>query len=357
MFDTYTRHTLFQVTKGAAIGLVAFSLLLLLGWWLRMLQEGLSGSELVESALWFLAMSGVMVVPAAVVVSVAQQVGRALNSGELVALEAGGVSWKRAYRGVVLFGVLLGVLMMVAEETVIVYASARKDAMMRSLAAQILRTTSGRNRILEIPQAVIFCREYRSGIAKGVVLFGWPKGKEVEATARQAKIEVAEDGSMVFLELRNARIWLRDKMGADYIECHRYVVCRPLRLPQKERPQTVNIKRALELAEEMRRKAERGNRHAAIYHSRYITEAAIRLSLPWGAIIATLFGIGIGHLFPKSGGVIALFAVALLFYTPLLTFVYLGKTGMSQVWLLMVAVVAFDLSVGVVMFCFARRPR
>jgi len=357
MLDRYSRYTLGEVAKGTGVALVAFSLLMLLGWWVRMLQEGLGASELVEGALWFMIASCVMVFPAAVVVGVAQQVGRAKEHGELVALEAGGVGWQRPYRWVVLLGAVFGLFLFFAEETVVVYASSRRDAMMRSLAAQILRTTDGRNRLVLIPQAIVFCHDYRGGHARGVVLFGWPKGYDVEATAREATIEVAEDGSMVFLELRGARIWLRTKETADYIECERYVVCRPLQLAHHERPQTVTLPRALQLAGQMKEKAARGNRRAALYHARYLAEAGMRLSLPWGALIAVFFGISVGRLLPRGGPVAALFLLVVLFYIPLMTLLHLGRTGMAGVWLPMGVMVAFDIAFGLFLMRLARRPK
>jgi len=357
MLDAYSRHTLLGVLRGVALAVVGFSLLMLLGWWVRMLQEGLCAGELLEGALWFLVFCGVMVVPAGIGLGVAQQVSRAVAGGELVALEAGGVGWQRVYRGVFVMGVVLAVLMFAAEETVVVAASARREAMMRSLAAQILRVADGENRLVEIPQAVIFCRQYRGGRAKGVVLFAWPKGYEVEATAKEARIEVSQNGEMVFLELRDARIWLRGAEQSDYIECQRYVVCRPLRLAEKERPQTGGLIRALELADETAQKAAKGNRRAALYHARYLTEAATRICLPFGAVVAVFLGLGVGRLFMRTGPVVALFATAVLFYIPIMTLMHLGKTGMAGVWKAMAVLVVADIVIGVALLRFARRPR
>lgn len=357
MLDAYSRHTLLGVLRGTALAVVGFSLLMLLGWWVRMLQEGLCAGELLEGALWFLIFCGVMVVPAGVGLGVAQQVSRAAAGGELVALEAGGVGWQRAYRGVLLMSAAFAALMFLAEETIVVEASRRKEAMLRSLAAQILRVADGENRLIEIPQAVIFCRHYRSGRAKGVVLFAWPKGYEVEATAKEARIEVSQKGEMVFLELRDARIWLRSAQQSDYIECQRYVVCRPLRLAEKERPQTVGLIRALELADETAQKAAKGSRRAALYHARYLTEAATRVCLPFGAVVAVLLGLSLGRLFVRAGPVAALLATVVLFYVPLMTLMHLGRTGMAGAWKGMAVLVAVDIAIGVQSLRFARRPR
>ncbi|MCX7704423.1 MAG: LptF/LptG family permease, partial [Planctomycetota bacterium] len=87
----YNRHILVSVVTLLFLSSAAFVLLLFLGWWVRMMREGVAAEQFLEASPYFVIMAVPTVLPIAFVVAVSSVVSRVAFQNELLALSSSGV--------------------------------------------------------------------------------------------------------------------------------------------------------------------------------------------------------------------------------------------------------------------------
>jgi len=351
----YDRHTTLRVLRGTLLATAAFTMLMVLGSWVRMMGRGLVSSEFLELLVWIVLGGAVLTVPLGLVVGVSHVAGRLKARGELTALEAAGVPWRRAFRGTLLVACLLSALIALAQERLMPWATREQLEGLRSRLGQLLRLTDGRDRVVELQvemskvtgrggasrekmSLILYCARYSGGRMRNILFYGGSGGVTIEGSAAEGLLQVESGMRAAYLALHDARIHIRGRKTYDLVACEEYVICFPLRESVKERPEYVSVDRIMELLRRYETEAASasGWRREKLKRrrSQALAEIGKRAAMALSPIVLFFLVLPVAFAFARGGVFWSLAVAVLLYYMPVFGGTALARRGSDfALWL------------------------
>lgn len=343
---------------------VAFVLFLFLGYWVRVMRDGVVAERFLEAAPYFLIMAVPAVLPIAFIVATSGVISRAASQNELLVLSATGVPPSRITRPFYGIAFFLSVLLWFANDWLIPSSTEARMALLRSFANQVLSVTNGRDRVIHLPDNMVYCRRYQDGEMDGLLITGRYEGREIQMTARHGNLRVDKEEEVVYLDLYGVRIQLISGGAVDVVDCDRYVLC--ISLTPKEHPREgfVDVSSLMRwrrrlgerIAEERdSKKRERLRRYQARCEAEISKRVIMSISPVLLLFLVLPICIVMGERRHGGAPFVAVIMSILFFYVPLFAGHAVARRGALLAYLLPASAVVVTISVSVVLRIIIRR--
>lgn len=342
VFGHYNRYIMKSMLTSLLLATVAFVLFLFLAYWVRMMREGVLAERFLEAAPYFLMMAVPAVLPVAFVVAVSGVLSRAAAQNELLVMSASGLPLSRTTRPIYGIALLMSVFLWFANDQLIPESTEARMSLIRSFASQVLSVTNGRDRVIQLPDKIVYCRHYQDGRMEGLLLTGEEKGREIQMTAEKGTLRMDKEKDLVYLDLYNVRIQLISSDAVDVVECDRYVLCIPL-TPKEHPRESFSSASALfrlskRFGERVKKETDESKKERLFrYKSRCESEISRRAVMSLSPLLLLFLiipvSIAIGE--SRHGGApfVAVIMSILLFYVPLLAGHAVARRGMVMAYL------------------------
>jgi len=342
MFGHYNRYIMKGMLASLLLATVAFVLFLFLGYWVRMMREGVLAERFLEAAPYFLMMAVPAVLPVAFVVAVSGVLSRAAAQNELLVMSASGLPLSRITRPLYGVALLMSVFLWFANDRLIPTSTEARMSLIRSFASQVLSVTNGTDRVIQLPDKIVYCRRYQDGEMEGLLLTGEEKGREIQMTAERGTLRMDREKDLVYLDLYDVRIQLVSSSEVDVVECDRYVLSISLRPKEHPRESFASVSALLRMSrdfdERLERETDPKRRERLLrYKSRCESEISRRVSVSLSPLLLLFLiipvSIAMGE--GRHGGApfVTVIMSILLFYVPLLAGHAVARRGMVMAYL------------------------